>query len=414
MKPDLGAHFPRYTEFDPLVPVWCITPDSPRTIHRFFDTSPISPSGRYVGLTRFPFEDHGPAPGDVAEIVLVDLETGQTEVVAESRLWDTQAGAQVQWGASDSELFYNDLDTATWRPFAVKLDPLSGVKKALEGAVYMASRDGKYVASPDLLRNSRTQLGYGGSVPPEYLPVNRGAPADDGVYVTDTTSGECRLIASLRDIVETAEPALDRDLYRNGDFYAFHVKWNPQGTRIMLVLRWLPHDGGRMRPQVITMSPDGSNIRVAIPASEWAKGGHHPNWCPDGEYVMMNLRIAEDGLRLVRARYDGSDYGVMHETLFGSGHPSLHPNGRHIITDAYPHEPLAFADGTVPLRLLDLATGAERMLVRIQAVPPYEGEKKELRVDPHPAWDYSFTRIAFNGCPEQTRQVYIADCSEFV
>ena len=80
------------------------------------------------------------------------------------------------------------------------------------------------------------------------------------------------------------------------------------------------------------------------------------------------------------------------------------------------HHPGLAQDNTSVLRhlLLDLETGAERMLVRIQVVPPYEGEKKELRVDPHPAWDYSFTRIAFNGCPERTRQVYIADCSEFV
>jgi hypothetical protein len=44
--------------------------------------------------------------------------------------------------------------------------------------------------------------------------------------------------------------------------------------------------------------------------------------------------------------------------------------------------------------------------------PNYSGPKNELRVDPHPAWDYSFHRIAFNGCPEGVRGVYVADLGE--
>ena len=66
--------FPRYTDFDPLVPVWCVTPNIDGCVHRFFDASSISPSGRYVGVTRLRFEDRMPKPGDSADVVLVDLE----------------------------------------------------------------------------------------------------------------------------------------------------------------------------------------------------------------------------------------------------------------------------------------------------------------------------------------------------
>lgn len=65
--------FPRYTEFDPLVPVWCLTPNEGRCIHRFFDTSPIAPGGRYAAVFRLPFEDRQPAPGEVGQIVVADL-----------------------------------------------------------------------------------------------------------------------------------------------------------------------------------------------------------------------------------------------------------------------------------------------------------------------------------------------------
>ena len=414
MAPDLSRHFPRYTEFDPLVPVWCVTPKTDRTFHRFFDTSPFSPSGRYMGLTRMPFEDRMPQPGDAAEVVLVDLETGEERVVAETRGWDTQLGAQVQWGADDTQLFFNDMDTAAWRPFGVILDPASGARKELDGTVYMASRDGKRLASPCLLRTGATQAGYGVLVPPERAPENRGASAEDGIFVTDTETGAGRLLASLKEIVETAQPALDPDAHAGGNFFGAHVKWNRQGDRLMFVLRWLPREpGGKMSRNVVTLNADGSEPRIAISNSLWGKGGHHPDWCPDGRTVMMNLNLG-DGMRFVQANYDGADFKVMTEAVRGSGHPTLHPNGRHIVTDAYPNEPVAFGDGTTPIRLVDLDAGEEKTLVRIQIVPPYSGPKGELRVDPHPAWDFGFRRVAFNGCPDGTRRVYVADLTDIV
>jgi len=95
--------------------------------------------------------------------------------------------------------------------------------------------------------------------------------------------------------------------------------------------------------------------------------------------------------------------------VLGSGHPSLHPNGRHVVTDSYPGEPVAFGDGTTPIRLIDLAEGTATDLVRIRTVPPTSGPNNELRVDPHPAWDREHRRVAFNACPDGTRRVYVAD-----
>lgn len=415
MPQSLSSRFPVYDRFEPRVPVWCATPGIGRIFHRFFDTSPYSPSGRYLALTRLPFEDRLPQPGDPAEVVLVDLDTGVERTVAETRGWDTQLGAQCQWGASDRELFFNDQDTRAWAPFGVRLDPASGETRPLDGPVYMVSPDGKQALSPCLLRTGATQAGYGVLAPASVVPVNQGAPEDDGVFITDTTTGEHRLLVSLAQIVDETRP-LDPAVYRGGSYYGAHVKWNPQGSRIMLVLRWLP-DGGdtaRMERMVVTMDTDGSNIRIAIPADRWKPGGHHPNWCPDGETVLVNLNLHRDGLRFVTARYDGSDLMDAAPGIMGSGHPTMHPDGRHILTDAYPNEPLAFGDGTAPIRLVDRFQGTESALVRIQVVPPFDGPKKELRVDPHPAWDRSFRWIAFNACPDGTRRVYVADLSALV
>ena len=411
----LSPHFPFYTDYATAVPVHCVTPGVGRVFHRFFDTSPFSPSGRFLALTRMPAEDRVPDPGEPAQVVLVDLETGEERVVAETRGWDTQLGAQAQWGRDDTQLFYNDMDTSSWRPFGVRMDPASGEVQRLDGTVYMVSPDGKYAASPCLLRTGATQAGYGVITPEGVPPVNSGAADDDGIYVTDTTTGACRLLVSFRDILEQAVPAYDSAQGADGDLYGFHVKWTPAGDRMMFVVRSVQRGpGARLVNNVVTLAADGTDIRLAITGSLWSRGGHHPNWCPDGRHVMMNLKYPESELRFVRAAYDGTGLGTMTDCVLGSGHPSLHPNGRHIVTDSYVGEPVAFGDGTTPIRLVDLETGQETMVARVRTQPPYEGPKRVLRVDPHPAWDRSFRRVAFNACPDGTRRVYVADLSDVV
>lgn len=122
----------------------------------------------------------------------------------------------------------------------------------------------------------------------------------------------------------------------------------------------------------------------------------------------MNLNVHGDGLRLIAVRWDGSDLRALSDTLPGSGHPTMHPDGHHALTDAY-SGPLAFRDGTTPIRWLDLRDSTETQLVRIRTLPNFLGPRHELRVDAHPAWDRGFTRIAFNACPAGTREVFVGD-----
>jgi hypothetical protein len=418
--PPLDA-FPSYTDFAPRVPVHCVTPGGTGYIHRFYDSSPFSPSGRYIALTRLPFEDRAPRPGDVAQIVLVDLATGGIRTVGETRGWDVQLGAQLQWGADDGTLLYNDVDVRDWQPFGVCLDPSSGEMRRLGGTVYAVSPDGRRTASPCLRRTAVTQRGYGVVVPRERIPANRGAPSDDGIYLTEISSGESRLLVSIEQLVRGVSPALDPLASRRGDFFGFHVKWNPQGSRLMFVLRWLPRSllpWRRKRSlgakQVITLDADGGNARVAVPDTIWARGGHHPNWCPDGDHILMNLNTKGDGLRFARLAADGASLETLVPDVPGSGHPTLHPGGRFLLTDAYVTDPVAYGDGTTPIRLVDLRDGTESALVRIRTQSAIERSTGPLRVDPHPAWDRTYTRIAFNACPNGRRQVFVADLGEIL
>lgn len=410
--------FPRYREYDPQVPVWCVTPGRGGCIHRFFDTSPISPSGRFLALFRFPFEDRQPEPGDAGEVCVIDLQTGKEQAVGQTRGWEPQMGANVNWGGSDRELFYNDVDPADWRPFAWKADIVGGTRQQMAGTVYHASPDGRWLISANLTTLGRTQPGYGVRVPAAHVRRNIGPANDDGFFVTDTATGRCRLLVSIRDLLARADPPVQMDAPESQEIYGFHSKFNAQGDRLMLSLRWFPaaaepqwnmfkRDFKAVRYAWVTLRPDGSEVHCAVGPEQWEKGGHHGTWFPDGRRISMNLNIDRECLRLVQVNADGSDLRKLHARVVGSGHPTVHPDGRHVLTDTYEGESVAYGDGTVPLRWIDLVTGMERALVRVNVAQPCPD--RALRIDPHPAWDRTWRFVTFNAFVGGTRRVFVAD-----
>lgn len=376
-----------------------------RIIHRFFDTSPISPSGKYMGLFRFPSESQSPKPGQAGEVVLVDLKTGKEKVVAYSRGWEMQLGANVQWGKNDNELYFNDVDTSTWKAFAVQLNPFTGISKKMNGTVFMVSPDGKKLASYNLVSSRYAQVGYGVVLPDSLTKRNVGPLDSEGVFVTDVQTNECKMIASIRDIYEKAVPSIKISNPDDYEFYCFQVKWNPQGTRLLTTIQWTPRTGGERLRSVITMNPDGSDIRTAVNSEQWAKGGHHINWTPNGDYLSMNLNVdGKPGIEIVTFKYDGTNLKTVYPK--GSGHPSYHPKGLpFIITDAYSGE-MPLPGGKTPVRLINVNSQKEQNVAELQ-LPQIVN--MEFRVDAHPAWDRSGRYVVINGTENGTRCVYLID-----
>jgi hypothetical protein len=417
--PDLDRSFPRYTDFDPQVPVWCVTPGRGAAIHRFFDTSPISPSGRYLAVLRLPFEDRRPAPGDAAEVCLIDLASGDDRVVAQTHGWEPQLGANINWGADDHSLIFNDVDLQTWQPFAWRLDPLTGQRQRLGGTVYHVSPDGRWACATNPVTMPRTQYGYGVIVPADRVPRYQGPRDDNGLWLTDTQTGARRLLLSIKDAMARATPAFEIDGDPNDwEIYPFHSKFSPTADRLIFTLRFFPSDGTSrwntitapdLRFTVLTLDLEAKEICNAVPTSKWLLGGHHINFFPDGRRLSMNLGWkGEPGLWFTACNVDGANLHRIRTDLPGSGHPSVHPDGRHILTDTYTFEgKVSYGDGTIPLRWVDVRSGSVQNLVRINTKQPWPDAA--LRVDAHPAWDRSWRYVTFNAFVGGTRRVYIAD-----
>lgn len=136
------------------------------------------------------------------------------------------------------------------------------------------------------------------------------------------------------------------------------------------------------------------------------------NWHPDSEHITMNLIFNSRYLKFVSFRYDGSEFHALSDTIFGSGHPSFHRDGRFLVTDAYVDQDLyTYPDGTTTIRLIDVQEQTQKEIVRIRTRTGYD---QDLRLDPHPAWSRDWRYVTFNGYADGTRRVYICDMQEML
>jgi len=179
------------------------------------------------------------------------------------------------------------------------------------------------------------------------MPWNVGAPKDDGFYMTEVSTGESKLWLSLNAILDTVGDRLGFEEEVGGGYFGFHVKWNPQGTRIAVIIRYTGRSGSAKRQAaMLTCDPQGNQLDVALDVPNWT--GHHHNWCNDGESLIMNRKV--DGiLRFTRFGFDGSGFDVFGPEVIGSGHPTLARDMKHVLTDVKPWQAPAVDDGTVPL-----------------------------------------------------------------
>lgn len=381
--------------------------DGPASL-RFFEVSPFCADGRYVAYTRYPYEDREPRPGDTAHVVIrTDVQTDPVAVLP-TTAWDSQLGAQVQWCGSGHRLAFNVIGPHG-RPQACIHDLDTNRSRLLEGPVYQASPDGMTLASADLTAIGETQRGYGVHVDSAARLPRARIPQDDGIWLTEVTTGRCRLACSIADLLASTGITPQPEEF----FYCFHVMWNHRGDRLLVVVRAVTEGRQRQRRWVLTCAPHGEDAAMVVDDQLWARPGHHPNWTPDGDHILMNLTLnADSPMQLVQLPAHGGAPQVMVGGLPGSGHPRWHPRRPFILTDAYRHEPFADKEGSVPLRLLG-HDGNETHLLCVPTAPRWEGLDKRWRIDPHPAWDHDRDRFAFNAAWNGTRHLFLADLTTY-
>ena len=389
-----------------------------RTTHRFFDSSAISPSGRYVCATRTRRE--GPAdvtPGDVAEVVVYDLQKKREDrfpVVYRrpTAAWDAQLGAQVQWGASDGEIYFNDVvgTRSDGAPIVrgVRSDWQRGRETRLPTPVYHVTRDGARAAAPrDLAALRMTQDGYGVVVTPEQL--RHLESQKDGVHVLDLRTNataflELSALVAAAELEERPRAVAGGDARRGAECHrhVFHVKWNAKGTRLLVVVRARGHGCPRGDANhALTVNPDGADVKVV---ATWLRDGNHPNWLEDGR-LSMNY----EGKVCAFDDVEGASCQVLSERA--SGHPVGVPGrGDLVVTDTYAKEHAAFGLEAGEAALRVLSGGDREAWLGVFPVAALGTMPTDVwRCDAHPAFDVKGRRLALNVWVRGSRRVAVTD-----
>jgi hypothetical protein len=398
-----------------LAPVSRVTPEDNNFVQTYFDVTPFSPSGRYLAVSKLPFQDHLPTLGDVAEVCVIDLKEQAIQTVFTTRTWGFQTGTNVQWGGSDRYIYTNDLIDG--KAVIIRVDLENGDTRAYSRSMYNVSRDGMYGIGFPLELLNVTQQGYGMPSAEVHNPPSLSVEASEteGVWRTHLESGKSTLLYSVADVASHVPEPMPRP---GGTFYFWHSKYNRQGTRIMQVLRCIfpGFDGGSDRnAMVFTLSADGGDVQFTDHDPVWGYPlGGHPNWHPDGVHIIRNMKPDGKTTRICQFRYDGSDFRVLSESFQGKGHPSIEPGGRYVITDHREFQP----DGSATTSLVLLDVQLDRT-ERICSVPTFnsghlEGAIRALRVDGHPCWSRDYQKVSLQGTYKGKRQLYVVDMSEWI
>jgi hypothetical protein len=421
---EISYAFRPYRQGRTLAPVTVVTPpdDTGRTqaggfIHTFFDVCPFSPSQRFLAVTRLPYGNRRPMFGDRADVCVIDLERETIRRVYETLAWELQLGANVQWGATDRFLYTNDVIDG--RGTGVRIDLESGDATILAGPLYHVGPAETDIIGVSFDMLDLRQRGYG---IPRALPVDRrsidSVSETEGLWRTRLDTNTASLLVSVGRLVRS----IGFEVPDHATAYPFHAKYNRDGSRIMQVVRVLHHEmksrGAEKRfgRLAATFDAGGECIACAVPYERWSRGGHHPNWHPDGEHIVMNLMSDDDTLRFCQIRCDGTDFRVLSTRHRGGGHPSVNGKATFLLTDAYQGERRFLPGGSswppneVPIRLLDLRSDEEASLCTVDTL----GISGRFRVDPHPVWSRDYRRLCFNGMVNGARAVFVADVSAVI
>ena len=365
----------------------------------YYDKLQFDPSGRFLLGMEVGFEHRSPLPDDAIKVGLIDLEDGDrwTEL-GETRAWCWQQGCMLQWRpGSDSEVVWNDRDGD--RFVCRVLDVRTGDRRTLPGPVYTLTPDGRTGFAPDFARVNEMRPGYGYCGLPD-LHADEIAPGAAGIWRMDLESGVAELIVPLAEVAGLP--------WRQGDFtgakhYFNHLLVNPDGTRLEFLHRWGTEGGNRWATRMLTVAPDGSDLRVVDDNGMTS----HFIWRDTHHILAWSRAASERGDFCLFDERSGECEAVGSDAMTQDGHVNCLPGSRWLINDSYPG-----GDRRRVLYLYDVDEGVKVPLGSFLSPVQYDGE---WRCDLHPRLSRDARLATIDSVHEgHGRQIYLVDVGSVV
>lgn len=408
-----------------------VKPVFARPGHHFFgyyDTSPWDNSGRYLLGLEADFMHRPPGADDTARILLLDTWDGTVRPVGDTRAWNWQQGCLLQWlnGGREECFVHNDRRSGAY--VAVVRDIDGREIRTLPRPVYDTAPDGATALSLNFSRLARTRPGYGYAGITDHTASDP-CPADDGIWLMDTVSGEAALMFSCAYAAE----AFPWPQTRGFEHWFNHAMFAPDGKRFVFLHRARRRPGSGVGAQWAGRRPRTGMMRQL---RRWAgacyrrttgrrfaghqtrllcatvRGGELQCLLDEGMVSHCGWRDAEHLLTWACHRPLGERYWLMNVgsgaceavgsgVLDRDGHCTFSPDGRWLLTDTYPDK-----DGRQTLILFDMETGRRVDAARLRAEP---GLPAEARCDLHPRFDAAARTVCVDSTHEGKREMYRVD-----
>ncbi len=383
------------------VPVERITPGDGQYFFGYYDLQPFNKSETLHLTHNTSFRNRLQVKGDVADFGVIDVNTKKYEKLGETKAWNFQQGAMLQWNSlnPDTEIIYNDIKDGQY--CGVVMDITNGKKRYLDRPVANVSKDGRYAVNINMARLYNFRPGYGYAwIEDEFYYENHSA--DDGIFITDMQTGKSKLVLSMQEIWE-----LSKDFFGKDEKMVInHITFNTNGTRFLALARNFPPKGEDHSTAIITANRDGSDIYIL---SDYGFQSHYW-WLNEKEVIFFS-----DGKELSCSRGWANNYILKDKTHEGTmqaegfftkdNHMSFNEGNRLMITDTYPDD-----DKMQTLRLYSPEKDTVVDLGRFYSMPY---SIVDVRCDLHPRWNRSANTVTFDSTHEGFRGIYrinLDDC----
>ena len=308
------------------------------------------------------------------------------EPLAETRAWNWQQGAMLQWTGAD-DIVFNAWDGGT---------PVTRVLRGARslthpGHICAVARVGELSLGYSFTRPRRCAADYAywfGSAPP--FDEDR-APVEDGLFLTDLESGTRRLLTSIKALASSVNS-------ESADYHFItHATFNRSASSFAHYHRWRAA-GGPLRTRLLVSATSGELLGVA-------PIGSPSHYCWDGDDALIITDSDSGGACYSRwVVGEARAVGLSPLLLQDDGHPQVSPaDPRLLITDTYPDRWRRQS-----LLLADRSSGEVCCL--LQEVIDLRF-RRENRCDYHPRWRPDGRQVCVDTSGDGTRSLAILELS---
>ena len=357
----------------------------------YYDLPAFSADGRYHLCHRVEQMTALPRPDEPCRLALIHGTDGSVETIGESRSWNFQQGAMLQWLGPDYQrrIIYNDYRAGDY--VSVVRDLATGRETVHARPVAAVSTDGRYGLSVNFARIYDFRPGYGYCNRPDpYRDLD--APAEDGIFLLDLTAGTNRLLVSYAELLElfAFPPGTDE-----AKLVINHITFNPSGTRFVFLLRYLDAATGRWHTAIGSADLQGE----IHPWTPYGMASHY-YWRDDETLLIYMERDGVEGLYELRDLTSDARR-VYPELVDQDIHCSYSPDRRFLVGDTYPN-----AAGRREILLIDREMQRHEWLASFHGPTP---AITDIRTDLHVRWSPNGRLISFDSIHEGFRGIYALD-----